>query len=283
MRGEQRWLQVNVDLGGPRVKGLEGARAVFRELRPLLRTWRCRGHLGCFFFVRKPPGVRLRFLASDPSRQILPRLRGRLSRLERLGFIRRFFPSVYEPEVRLFGGAEAMNLIHAYFDVDTDAWLELDRLGTPGCRVLSGEVLSLAVMNDLFAAVLADSGEVWDVWCNVGELRPALKEDPPAMTILMIRDVLPLVTPAERRVLRRYTRANHTLARGLVRLWNRGVLSCGVRGILPFIATFHFNRHGLDLSQQSRLVGGMVAAWSPRGRMRCAERRTIRLSLKPTK
>jgi thiopeptide-type bacteriocin biosynthesis protein len=192
--------------------------------------------------------------------------------LQRQKRIRRFFRSVYEPEVRLFGGPLAMDHIHAHFDADSAGWLELDRLAVAGRRDLSDEALALAVMNDLFLRTLGDPGEVWDVWCNLAELRPAPVGAVPRIEISFIGDPRPLATAAERRVLARYARANEALARGLRRLWNRGALSCGLRAILAFVATFHFNRHGLDASQQSRIIAGMMQAWSPRRRLRGADR-----------
>jgi len=265
------WLQVNVALERRSRAPLDSARDVFRELQPLLRRWRRRRSLRRFFFMRKPPGIRLRFLGPDPRRRILPDLQEVLTRLRRRRRIRRFFCSVYEPEIRSFGGASAMDLVHAYFEVDSAAWIELDQLSAAGRGTLAADVVSLAAVNDLFLRALEDAGEVWDAWCNLAELRPAPKGDLPRLRVPFLAGLLPMATATERRVLRRYARANQVLARGLSRLWSRGALSTGLRAILPFVAAFHFNRHGVGGPAQSRLVGAMAEAWRPQRGMRGEE------------
>jgi hypothetical protein len=165
-----------------------------------------------------------------------------------------------------------MDLVHAHFDVDSAGWLELDRLAAAGRRALPDDLLALAVMNDLFLETLGDAGEVWDVWCTLGELRPPVDGVAPALEALSIADLARLSTPAERRVLSRYARGNKAFARGLDALWNRGALTCGLRAALAVVATFHFNRHGLDASRQSRLVAAMMRAWNPHRRLRAARR-----------
>jgi len=240
----ERWLQWNVQLDRSRASAESSARAVFEALRPLLREWKRKHSLRWFFFMRKRPDMRLRFCGPDVRRQLNRKLSSVLDSLVSTRIVRRVFESVYEPETRVFGGPQAMRLVHAYFHADAAAWMELDRLAQSASRVVSSEHLAAGVLNDLFFRTLEDRNEVWDVWSNLSAGSPRNENDQaPAFDIagLLSQDL----TPAEARVLKRYNRANQVLAKGLCRLWAEGALSRGLRAILTSIAVFHFNRHGL--------------------------------------
>lgn len=267
---ECRWLQLNVALSRRDGDALGRARAVFAALTPQLAARRVAGDLDAFFFMRKPPDLRLRFGGPDPRAAMARELTRTLDGLREQGIVERFFVSVYEPEVRLFGGPEAMALVHEHFDADTTAWLELDGLRATGRASLPPELIACAVMNELFTLLL-DATETWDAWCNlatvVGEpatAGPACDRPP------MPRALRTEATAGERRVLDEYRRCNERLAGGLAALRDGGRLDCGLRGMLPFVALFHLHRHGLDGSKQASIAEAMRRAWNPRGQMRGA-------------
>jgi thiopeptide-type bacteriocin biosynthesis protein len=263
------WLQMNVALERVDGQAVDSARAVFAALSPCLRGWRRGGVVQRFFFMRKAPDMRLRFLSPEPDGVLRPELTSLLKTLRRDGWVQRFFPSVYEPEVFQFGGREAMDLVHTYFDVDSLAWMEMDRLWAAGTATARADQIVLAVANDLFLRVLEDTGEVWDVWCNLVALRPAAEAVVPGpVPILFIDSLLPDVTRPEAAILARYAKANQRLATGLQRVWSRGRLLSGLRAILPFVALFHFNRYGIDGPTQAALAGAMQQAWSPKHGLR---------------
>src|SRR5258708_4328329 len=56
------WLQFNVSLSRQDGEAIPPALALFDRLREQLLKWRTEGKVTRFFFVRKPPGARLRFL-----------------------------------------------------------------------------------------------------------------------------------------------------------------------------------------------------------------------------
>jgi thiopeptide-type bacteriocin biosynthesis protein len=256
---------VNVRLKRDRA-GVARARPLFDALAEALADWRRERHLTSFYFVRKPPDVRLRFggVAPEPLGEALPAL---LDRLVARGAIARWVPAHYEPEVQLFGGPAMLPRVHAFFHVDSLAWMARARLEKSAhC---SESVLSLAVLNDLFFACLEGSEEVWDVWCNLARLhRVDSHTAEPPCGVPRIAGLAPLMSPPERRILGRYARASRTLARALQTLAARGRLSCGRRGILPFIALFHWNRFGFSMAQRTRMLAAMTAALDPRARLR---------------
>jgi thiopeptide-type bacteriocin biosynthesis protein len=274
-----RWVQVNVALerrGGP---ALPSARAVFDGLAPFLARWRRERAVTCWYFMRKPPDLRLRFRGPALERDVAPAVTALLARLRRQGFVRRSFSSVYEPETWQFGGPEAMRLVHAHFAADSTAWLAMDRLWAADRAALMPQALTLAVVNDLLCRTLEGRAEVWDVWCNLAQqLPPPADQEPPGWAIFGLCELLPAVSPAEATIVRRYARANAALGAGLLRICSRGRLRCGLRAILPFVAQFHFHRYGLDGSTQAALAAAMVQAFSPKRGMRGVEVEPVSLA-----
>jgi len=264
-RVPERWLQLNVALARRGGQALPSARALFARIVPLVAQFRRERRLRWFLFTRKPPDVRLRFLGPKPEVDLGPELCRALDGLRRARHVRRFFPSVYEPEIRRFGGPEAMSYVHAYFDADTAAWIALDRLDERGNRTIPTEILNVAVLNDLFSRTLGEPAEIWDVWSNLLQMLhvPEVAGVGPAPPIDILDGLIGAAYSTEAAILRRYAVANRRLATGLLRVWGKGRLRCGLRVVLPLVALFHFNRHGIDGGRQAPLVRSMVAAWDP--------------------
>src|SRR5205814_6504817 len=124
---------------------------------------------------------------------------------------------------RLFGGEEAMELVHAHFDADARAWMALDELSERREATLPSEALSVAMLNDLFSRTLEGRTEIWDTWCNVAEAQGLQVESQP-LEIFGLKELRTLATPAEWSIVRRYLGANTALANGLRALWNSSKL-----------------------------------------------------------
>lgn len=261
------WLQVNVSLARHGESALPSARAVLHKLEAALPGWRRQRILSQFFFQRKPPDLRLRFRGQRE--RLLARLRPLLSQMKAEGHIGRSFCSVYEPEQRQFGGRECMRHVHAYWDADSMAWIVLDRFIEAKTFGIQYPALMAAILNDLFWRTLQDGGEVWDTWCNVVVLLQSETEDhappfdPPSFESLAGR-----ASDAEVEILRRYREANEALAAGLLRAWDRGKVSFGMRSILPYAALFTLNRHGFDQPKAAEVARAMATAWNPKTRLR---------------
>jgi thiopeptide-type bacteriocin biosynthesis protein len=266
------WLQVNVAVARHNASALPGVRALFRRLSPIISYWKREQKIKCFFFARKPPDLRLRFLCASPESELLLDLETILLELQKSGLVSHFFRSVYEPEVLQFGGTEAMALVHRYFETDSLAWTALDLLEEANARIIATDTLVLAVMNDLFLRTLSCSAEVWDAWCNLAKSIPSSQTDtPPRTEIVLIESIVPSACAEEERILRNYLEANQQLATGLQHTWTEGKLLCGMRALLPFIAMFHFNRHGLDSVRQVAIASAMKQAWNPKQGLRGTE------------
>jgi thiopeptide-type bacteriocin biosynthesis protein len=255
------WLQVNVSLGRRDGDAIPAALALFDCLREHLPKWRTEGIVTHFFFVRKPPDARLRFLCPKGESQVACELEESLKRLQQQGFVQHFFRSCYEPEQARFGGAEAMRLVHDYFNADTAQWLLLQQIGAKKRRSFPAATLLTGVFNHLFALIVTDPAEVWDIWCQCCELTRGkgsqADQDRLDFSFTSIETLRLMASQQEIAILDGYGAANQALAAGLKQLWYDGKLQRGVRGILATVAMFGFNRNGVDESAQSELLAAI--------------------------
>jgi thiopeptide-type bacteriocin biosynthesis protein len=262
----QSWLQVNLALPARAGAHPDPLRAVFENIFSVVESLKRRKLLRCFFFMRKPPGVRLRFSFRGPRDDAMREVEACLDGLARLKVIGRWFPSVYEPETFKFGGPEAMEAVHAHFFGDSTAWWRWEGLRREADTSIAPRLLSLSVLNDLFERFLEGPEEVWDVWCRVAVLHgaPAVGEGP-AVAPMRIEDLIDRVTPRERAILRCYSSCNAALARRFGALHARGKLLYGNRLVLPHVALYHWNRYGFTPEERASIFKTMVRAWSPNG------------------
>jgi thiopeptide-type bacteriocin biosynthesis protein len=257
------WQQVNVAPTLVDGSMVSSAGSVFRALEPFLNEWRNKRQLASFFFMRKDPGIRLRFLADHAVARELSEL---LDRLVDEGAVDAWFRSIYEPEVQRFGGGAAMEAVHKWFDADTTQWIRLDRLRTDGRAVIARDMLCAAVALDLVKATVPDRGESWAVWCQYASSSGLASEDVTAdLPVPDFESLTSNATPGEQEVLHAYEAANRTLSDELLRVWRDGQLCAGLRSVLAAIILFHFNRHGLDAAAHARIAWTMIHALDPAG------------------
>lgn len=266
------WIQFNVALSRSARSGARSAaHALFARLNPEIAKWRSEQLIKHFFFVRKPPDVRLRLLVRPLHQAVIASFEEHLVRLTLDGFVEAHFKSVYEPETRQFGGPQAMELVHEYFDADTALWMGLDQLEGDGKRTIQEDRLVTAVQNDLFLRVLPCPYEVWDAWCNLASLLPdSADSGTEDNTVLLLDSLVGSVSEGEKGIVKGYISANQRLAEGLIRTWTSGALRFGLRAVLPFVTMFHFNRHGLNAASQTAIAKAMSNAWNPKRGLRGA-------------
>lgn len=250
------WYQFNVGLIRQKGDARPSAKHLFKSLIPYI------SEVACFFFVRKPPDVRLRFQIKAGT--LADSIEKQLEALAKRGLIRNATSVVYEPEVHLFGGPAIMPFIHQHFYIDSRTWIELDLLSDrkpPSHCLLQ---VSRALMDDLFIQTLNPyNEEIWDVWRNLQRMLPLTEEkfeDSAATTI----DALESCSCKTQAVwIRRYREANASLAGKLALHAKLGKLESGVRSILTFIALFHYNRFGLSAKARC-IADAMASLWDPR-------------------
>jgi thiopeptide-type bacteriocin biosynthesis protein len=270
-----QWLQLNVGLIRKNGSALASARDLFKRISLLIEQWhddptdrlRQRGRLQCYFFMRKPPDIRMRFLISDRATDAMLELSICLEILQKEGKIGEFFFSDYPAEIECFGGLEAMEYVHKYFDRDTTNWLRSDSLSQQQQPTIVPEVMLPAVFQDLFWQALLDRQQVLDTWLVLASMTPlaanVIVPDLEFPDLDTLATDVTLVTEVTS-ILSSYREANQHLARGLICLNQRGLLITDLTIILATVALFNFNRHGFGGDRSSVLVASVVKSvcWS---------------------
>lgn len=268
-----RWLQFGVELATSRRARSERDEARFgEELRRAVLRWRARGLVGRFFFMGKPPGMRLRFETSPTTPRAVTE-RTVLAWLERRPSVARIERGLYLAESYQFGGEAGSDVAHDYHASDSLLALEATYREARGTASASPEVLSLLVVSDLARRMTDDAWEAWDLWKRMeitGRLRPVGREAARAM-IEMVQPfvhrpeaVLPRLALADRRLVTTAYEANARAAGAMRELARRGKLLFHLREIIPFWIVFHWNRWGIV--NQTALAVGIEGALNPRTR-----------------
>lgn len=234
------------------------------ELGPMLTDTESTGLICAWFFTRKAPCWRLRYLPADKhtSPAATAHIHQRLDTLNRADHIACWHETTYEPETHAFGGPAAMDLAHRLFH--QDARHVLDYLASD--RATTGDQrreLSVLLACLLLRGAGLDWHEQGDVWARVAEhrtlpshtppdqlrtLQPALHRLMTVDTSVLIPDDGPLAFLAD------WAAAFTDAGNQLGRLAATGVLSRGLRAILSKHVIFACNRIGLRHATQSVLA-----------------------------
>jgi thiopeptide-type bacteriocin biosynthesis protein len=269
----RRWLQIGVSFEDDdlREQFLHGA------LRRLAHRWTISGRVRFFFFMAKPPGLRLRFCGLRPERDIAPPLERLLAREVARGRIRAYEYGVYDSESYQFGGEKGIDIAHDYFTYDSLAFLDLLQ-----CPVERGSfpLLSLTVLNNLLEHLCEDDWERWDAWSKMALARraPSLDTSNRDRAIASLKDnhdalvasiwnserILMALDEQTQNVIRGYFEQNARLAERLRRAARTNRLLYGFRDIFPFYVIFHWNRWLLDQEMQLSLTFFMDALLNPK-------------------
>lgn len=238
------------------------------HLGPEMDESQAAGEVFSWFFIRKDPCWRLRFLpAPDPSApDAATPLHDRLDMLREVGRIAGWVATIYEPETCAFGGPDGMDLAHRHFHTDSHNILtyltHLDADTTTG-RADRRRELSILLCSILMRAAGQDWYEQGDIWARLATMRP----HPPQPSSQRLHDLednlhrLISVDPnplmGERQslaFLAEWAEAFSRTGRGLAELARTGTLTRGVRAVLAHHVLFHWNRLGLPYGTQSLLA-----------------------------
>lgn len=258
------WLQLNLVLPEPTQAGPEDLHPLFEEIFLKVDHLKKQRALRCFFFLRKPPGIRLRFALAAPEEDTASEIESCFRRLVKRKLVTRLYRGSYEPETFKFGGPDGINAVHAHFFADSTAWWSWEQLRCAAVTRLNAKLLSVGVLNDLFSQCLEGPEEIWDVWCRLAVLHGAsVLSDGSAMPRIGIEQLLEQVTPKERSLLRKYVACNRAIARKLDAISAKGKLLFGIRQVLPHVAIYHWNRYGFTESDRTSMLTAGLRAWSP--------------------
>ena len=249
------WRQLDIDLG-PRPRDVVDE--VFARIQPAIESTK-------LWFVRKPPGLRVRARTEPGAPDALALV---VAGLRDDGIVVSIREAVYEPEARRFGGARAMDRVHSFFHLDTRAFVAW-HLGRARAR-LAPAVTSLAVVATLFDHLLggADS-EIWDAWANLAAQHGIAQHHATARPLHAptLAQLQAMASDHESVLLAEYDRGCHTLAEAIAALQRDGELQVGVRAFAADVALFHWNRWGIATDERIAMCEGALAAVHPHRRM----------------
>lgn len=256
------WQQVTVQFDDY----ASAERVACAHLRPGMAEAEAAGLAGSWWYIRKAPYWRLRYLPStaeveQDATQFVRAL------LAAHGELDRAVTTIYEPEIHAFGGDEAMDVAHCLFHHDSRHILDYlgDEHRTSLVPAHRRHELSVMLCAVLMRAAGLDWSEQGDVWARVAEYRPAIDEKAkrhPAVgagvrrlltvdagpTSPLVGRSGPLATVAD------WVTAFHSAGAALRRFADNGTLARGVRAVLAHHVIFHWNRMGLPYHTQSTLA-----------------------------
>ncbi|MCF6470234.1 hypothetical protein FAF44_17785 [Nonomuraea sp. MG754425] len=224
-----------------------------------------------FFFMHKPPGLRVRFRPGDGEQARLDHLlRERLTRWTGDGVLTGWRPGVYEPETYLFGGPASMRSVHRVFTADSLAWLEHHRLRLAGARPGPTWAMSLLLLQPLFGTLRIAGWEDLGVWERVRRhrpLAPSVSADP---RLVRLARVLRAAWPRPAALAAKVSPEAAELAgeyREIVSVegerWFRdyfesGSAGMGPRAVASYLVIFHWNRAGLSAAHQALIAEALL-------------------------
>ncbi|MFW2543075.1 thiopeptide-type bacteriocin biosynthesis protein [Primorskyibacter sp. 2E107] len=254
---QERGNWVQMEVGYAQVTDLP---ALFGAIRDLAIDLLADDQITNHFFMRKPPGLRLRFEASRAPNALRARLHDQAGAWRGAGLITDYGFGLYEPECQLFGGPQSMTHVHALFTLDTLAWLNW--FGTEGGR---GQTETWRASFALLRAVL-DGLEIvgWEdlgVWSQVvdgaGRRLPpqsfTTREEQAALTAPVLRwwseagDADTLVRNEASAMMAAAARWRHGYFR-------RPECRIGARQAAALFTIYHWNRAGLSPVEQGLIA-----------------------------
>ncbi|MFI9598104.1 thiopeptide-type bacteriocin biosynthesis protein [Nonomuraea sp. NPDC052265] len=262
-QAEARWYQLRVQF-----VDLDAAEKIgAHQLGPRLEQLQACGAIDGWWFLRKPPGWRLRLRDADTV--AVDRL---LDDLTEAGTLTRWWPTIYEPETAAFGGPAGEQAAHELFCADSLGVLHYARQGRPD---LGRRELSVVLINALLQAAGLDWFERGDVFARVAQLRPApAPGDSGRVEALTANMRTLLAIPAQPGTppfapgglagfatpwLTAWQSAGNQLGRAAA----EGRLTRGLRALLTHVVIFHWNRLGLSATTQGILAHAATAAFLP--------------------
>jgi thiopeptide-type bacteriocin biosynthesis protein len=250
-----RWVQVGLAPAGRHPHALLG------ELAALVREWRAGRVVEDFFFMHKPPGLRVRFA---PAPGYAPAVRAELRRLVRAwcatGLVARVEPGTYEPESHLFGGHAAMDDVHRMFTVDSVAWLDFHT----SAPTVPSWALSLAMLHPVFDAMGIAGRREHAVWAGVagaGRLVPPDAPDTDDAAKGLLRwwrhpeELLAALPDHVRTIADTHAEQVAPLAAA----WANTLRDADVSRAVAWYVVFHWNRAALTFGRQALLTEALTA------------------------
>jgi protein-L-isoaspartate(D-aspartate) O-methyltransferase len=220
-----------------------------RRIGPYLVKSEQDGRLAGWWFTRKGPCWRLRYLTCPPQAdQGRAAIHDLMRALVAGEAITRWASGVYEPETRAFGGPDCMTTAHDLFCADSGHVLDHIRRAGTAHRCEAAVLLACTLMR----AARLDWYEQGDVWQMVAAHRLARRPSSPTEAaairrLLTHRAITSALDPGWPAV---FSQAGHALYEAA----QDGRLTRGLRAVLAHHVLFAWNRAGIAASHQAILA-----------------------------
>ena len=260
---ESPWCQVTI--GFPDWTCAENTAVT--HLYPLLAAAETGGLIEAWFYVRKQPCWRIRYLPTGDPPTAHRHLYARLAELQQQGHITRAVTVVYEPETHAFGGPEAMTSAHRLWHLDSRHLLGYLAATMREPAVRRRHELAILLASTMLRGAGLDWYEQGDVWARV-----AAHRDPPdnlgadqrrtllaQVGRLMSVDTNALVDSGPLANTPGWTAAYETAGRELAHLNAEARLRRGLRDVLAHQVIFAANRLGVRAITQAALANTATA------------------------
>ncbi|GAA3032823.1 thiopeptide-type bacteriocin biosynthesis protein [Actinokineospora globicatena] len=248
---DPEWLQISVEFTDYSKAELITADRLLPVMERAASWW----------FIRKAPCWRLRYLPTDPTQanELRKTVSESLNSLHSAGEITDWVETIYEPEIHAFGGTNAMAAAHRLFHHDSQQILSRPN------ELNHRREHSILLCSELLRAAGQDWYEQGDVWARVASNRPGQSPAPDEqrtlatdlqrlMAVDMGRDSA-LVRPGGQLAhLAGWVESFRVAGESLIVFARRGQLTRGLRATLAHHVIFHWNRLGLSYETQSRLA-----------------------------
>lgn len=218
------------------------------HLGPLLADAEDAGSIGAWWFVRKGDTWRVRVRSAPQA--FIDQL---TTALTKHAAVRSWAETIYEPETRAFGGADAMDIAHGLFYADSRHLLHhLTRAGQDHRRELA-----VVLATRLLRAAGLDFYEQGDCWTQLAAHRTSEPAEPAPSMVAAVQRLITATTDTPASPLQTtpvWVEAFEHAGSGLADLAAHGALTRGLRAVLIHHLLFLFNRHGVSGHDQYLLA-----------------------------
>ena len=270
MTTEKIWLQYGFPVVSGRRSDLYAA--LGRTARELLAE----NEISEFFYMHKPPGLRVRFETANSNRRRLETfVEDRIGAWRRDGLIKEWRPAVYEPEAYLFGGPVSMRSVHRLFTADSLAWLgyhELAQGHTSNEPPGAAWAMSLVMVRILFDVLDIAGWEDLDVWDRLRwqmgrQLGNETSDHSFARLVNGLRQgwscpdkLQAMLSPQTQRLVGEYGQSiQDEGVRWVSDYFTTREAIIGPREAAAYIIVFHWNRGGFPIIRQALIAEALAA------------------------
>ncbi|ROO52899.1 thiopeptide-type bacteriocin biosynthesis protein [Micromonospora sp. Llam0] len=253
------WLQVTIEPPDP----AQTEHLAVTHLMPLLTEAETDKLITAWFFIRKTPRWRLRYLPAHQPARTRSHVLDHLDSLTRDEHIRHAVDGVYEPETRAFGGVEAMAVAHRLWHADSRHVLTYLAATAEHPTDRRRRELAMILSTALLRAAGLDWYEQGDVWVRVADHRPSPADlglhDAAAIhsalrRLMSINLTTTAVPDGPSATASDWAGAFATAGHDLAHLATTGHLHRGLRDVLAHHIIFAMNRLGLPATTQAVLA-----------------------------